>query len=229
MWPYTVPCVAELVEHGLEFTQPVTFLVGDNGSGKSTLVEAIAEGFKLDSRGGRAAVATGSPNPSKTLLGKVLRLETTAAGSRMLGGPRRNKKGFFLRAETAFSMTENLGGVPGYWEDNTAEMSHGEGFIAVFGAMFREPGFYVMDEPESALSFTACLQLVALMHELGQSGAQVVCATHSPILAATPDADIIEVGEHGLRRVNWDDLELVDHWRRYLNNPAAYLRHIADS
>jgi len=125
-------------------------------------------------------------------------------------------------------MTENLGGVPGYWEDDTAEMSHGEGFLAVFGAMFRDPGFYVMDEPESALSFTACLQLVALMYELGQSGAQVVCATHSPILAATPDADIIEVGEHGLRRAKWDALELVDHWRRYLNNPAAYLRHITD-
>ena len=173
-------------------------------------------------------MATASPHPSKTPLGEVLRLETTVEGSRMLGGPRRSKKGFFLRAETAFSMMENLGGVPGYWEDNTAEMSHGEGFLAVFGAMFRDPGFYVMDEPESALSFTACLQLVALMYELGQSGAQVVCATHSPILAATPDADIIEVGEHGLRRAKWDALELVDHWRRYLNNPAAYLRHITD-
>lgn len=227
-WPFTVPCVAELVEHGLEFTQPVTFLMGDNGSGKSTLVEAIAEGFKLDSRGGRAAVATGKQNPTKTPLGEVLRLETTAKGARMLGGPRLKKKGFFLRAETAFAMTENLGGVPGYWADNTAEMSHGEGFLAMFGAMFGDPGFYVMDEPESALSFTACLRLVALMHELGQSGAQVVCATHSPILAATPGADIIEVGEHGMSRVTWEELELVKHWRHYLDSPAAYLRHVTD-
>ncbi|MGH3941039.1 MAG: AAA family ATPase [Pseudonocardiaceae bacterium] len=228
-WPFTVPCVAELAAHGLEFTRPVTFLVGDNGSGKSTLVEAIAEGFKLDSQGGRAAVKTGRPHPEKTALGAVLRLETTVRGARMLGGPRRKKKGFFLRAETAFSMTENLGGVPGYWEDNTAEMSHGEGFLTVFGSMFRDPGFYVMDEPEAALSFTSCLQLVALMYQLGQSGAQVVCATHSPILAATPGAEIIEVGEHGLHRVDWADLELVDHWRRYLEHPAAYLRHLTES
>ncbi|MEO6087242.1 MAG: AAA family ATPase [Umezawaea sp.] len=225
-WPYTVPGVAEVVEHGLEFTHPVTFLVGDNGSGKSTLVEAIAEGFKLDARGGRAAVKSGRTDLTKTALGEVLRLETTAKGSRMLAGPRLKKKGFFLRAETAFGMTENLGGVPGYWEDNTAEMSHGEGFLAVFQSMFRDPGFYVMDEPESALSFTACLHLVGLMHELGRSGAQVVCATHSPILAATPGADIIEVGEHGLRRTQWKELELVDHWRRYLDNPDHYLRHI---
>lgn len=227
-WPYTVPAVAEVAEHGLSITHPVTFLVGDNGSGKSTLVEAIAEGFKLDVRGGRAAVATGKPDATTTVLGEVLRLKTTAKGARMLSGPRQQKHGFFLRAETAFSMTENLGGVPGYWADNTAEMSHGESFFAVFRSMFRAPGFYVMDEPESALSFTACLHLVALMNELGESGAQVVCATHSPILASTPGADIIEMDEHGLRRVKWADLELVAHWRRYLENPGAYLRHIID-
>jgi predicted ATPase len=94
-WPFTVPCVAELAAHGLEFTRPVTFLVGDNGSGKSTLVEAIAEGFNLDSHGGRAAAKTGRPNPEKTALGTVLRLETTARGARMLAGPLLKKKGFF--------------------------------------------------------------------------------------------------------------------------------------
>lgn len=228
-WPYTVPAVAEIVENGIEFTHPVTFLVGDNGSGKSTLVEAIAEGFRLDARGGRAARKAGSPEHTTTALGEVLRLKTTAEGARMLAGPRLKKKGFFLRAETAFGMTENLGGVPGYWEENTAEMSHGEGFLAVFRSMFRDPGFYVMDEPESALSFTACLRLVALMNELAETGAQVVCATHSPILASTPGADIIEVGEHGLRRAKWSELQLVDHWRRYLDNPAVYLRHLTQS
>ncbi len=161
-----------------------------------------------------------------TPLGGVLRLETTAAGSRMLGGPRLKKKGFFLRAETAFAMTERLGGVPGYWDEDTSAMSHGEGFLVVFDAMMNASGFYVMDEPESALSFTACLRLVALMHRLGESGAQVVCATHSPILAATPGADIVELGQHGMRRTSWDKLELVEHWRRYLQRPEVYLRHL---
>lgn len=225
-WPFTVPCVAQLVEGGLEFVRPVTFLVGDNGSGKSTVVEAIAEGFRLDSEGGRASRRTGRPEPRKTALGEVLRLDTTAAGSRMLAGPRLKRKGFFLRAETAFSMTENLGGVPGYWAEDTSAMSHGEGFVTMFGAMMDAPGFYVMDEPEAALSFTTCLHLVVLMHELGESGAQVVCATHSPILAAMPGADIVELGEHGFRRTTWDELSLVDHWRRYLESPQAYLRRL---
>lgn len=225
-WPFTVPVVAQVLDEGLELRSPVTFLVGDNGSGKSTLVEAIAEGFRLNPYGGRASARTGRPDPTKTPLGEVLKLDLTSAGSRMMSGPRLKKQGFFLRAETAFSMTERLGGVPGYWDEDTSAMSHGEGFVTVFRAMMNAPGFYVMDEPESALSFTACLQLVALMHQLGRSGAQVVCATHSPILASTPGAEIVEIGEHGYRRTGWDKLQLVDHWRRYLEHPDAYLRHL---
>ncbi|CAM05404.1 putative ATPase [Saccharopolyspora erythraea NRRL 2338] len=225
VWPYTVPCVAELAERGLGFDSPVTMLVGENGSGKSTLVEAIAEGFKLDSHGGKAGRKYANDRP-RTPLGEVLKLETTAAGARMLSGPRNRKKGFFLRAETAFGLLNSVSGLPGYWDDDTGTMSHGEGFLTVFSAMFRERGFYVLDEPEAALSFTSCLQLVGLMRELARSGAQVVCATHSPILAATPGADIVEVGEHGTRRTTWADLDVVDHWRRYLTDPDLYLRHM---
>ncbi len=131
--------------------------------------------------------------------------------------------------QTAFGFMAAVSGMHGYWREEVTSMSHGEGFLTVFDSMFAEPGFYLMDEPEAALSFTSCLRLVGLMHELGATGAQVVCATHSPVLAATPGADIVEVGEHGMRRTSWDELDLVDHWRRYLQTPDAYLRHIADA
>ena len=225
-WPYTIPAVADLAEDGLTFAQPVTFLVGENGSGKSTIVEAIAEAFKLDSYGGRSGVKHGRPNPQKTPLGEVLRLESIAHGARI---PPSRKKGFFLRAETAFSMTENLGGISGYWDEDTSSMSHGEGFLAIFRAMIRDRGLYIMDEPEAALSFTSCIQLVALMHQLGKSGSQIICATHSPILASTPGADIIEIGEHGTRRAAWNELDLTKHWRRYMENPDLYLRYALES
>jgi predicted ATPase len=102
----------------------------------------------------------------------------------MAAGPRAKRKGYFLRAETAFGLAETVSGMYGYWPEDLSEYSHGEGFLTIFEAMFRQPGLYLMDEPEAALSFTSCLRLVALMHELGNSGAQVICATHSPILAA---------------------------------------------
>lgn len=227
-WPYSVPCVAELAENGMTFERPITMLVGENGSGKSTLAEAFAEACGLDARGGRAGRKYGNDRP-KTPLGEVLRLESTAEGARIRGGSRLKRKGFFLRAAGAFGLMETVSGMRGYWEEDTSELSHGEGFLTVFGAMFDEPGLYVMDEPEAALSFTSCLQLVDLMRRLGESGAQVICATHSPILAATPGAEIIEIGDDGFRRTQWEELELVAHWRRYLENPYFYLRHLDDA
>jgi predicted ATPase len=203
----------------------ITCVLGENGSGKSTLVEAIAEAFGLDARGGRAGRKYGN-NRDKTPLGAVLRLGLTREGAKMKSGSRSRQKGYFLRAETAFGFAEVVSGMPGYWAENLDEHSHGEGFLVIFESMFNAPGLYLMDEPEAALSFRSCLRLVALMHQLGESGAQVICATHSPILASVPGADIIEVGEHGYRRAAWSDLDLTDHWRRYLANPEIYLRRL---
>jgi predicted ATPase len=226
-WPFTIPCVAAILRDGLKLRRPVTFLVGENGSGKSTLIEAIAEAGGLDARGGRAGRKYGNQRP-KTPLGEVMRLGLTRAGTKMRAGPRAKRRGYFLRAETASGFAEVVSGMPGYWLEDLSVISHGEGFRVIFESMFREPGLYLMDEPESALSFRSCLQLVALMHELGRGGGQVICATHSPLLASTPGADIVEVGDFGLRRAEWADLEIVDHWRRYLGDPAAYLRHLID-
>lgn len=40
-WPFDLPCVRSIADHGVEFRAPITFFVGENGSGKSTLVEAV--------------------------------------------------------------------------------------------------------------------------------------------------------------------------------------------
>jgi predicted ATPase len=121
-----------------------------------------------------------------------------------------------------------VSGLHGYWPENLDERSHGEGFLVIFESMFNQPGLYLMDEPEAALSFRSCLRLIALMHQLGQTGAQVICATHSPLLAATPGADIVELGEHGYQHSTWAGLELTDHWRRYLADPEQYLRRLLE-
>jgi predicted ATPase len=56
------------------------------------------------------------------------------------------------------------------------------------------------------------------------AGAQVLLATHSPVLAALPDTTLLEVGEWGLRPVTWADLELTASWRQFLADPESYLR-----
>ena len=223
-WPFTMAPVRQLAGDGLTFTRPVTFLVGENGSGKSTIIEALAEAVKISSEGGKAGTryrSTGEPTP----LGAALISDLTVAGLRLVAGPRRARSGFFLRAETLFSLARNVGSLPGFWDADLEQQSHGEGFFTVFEAMCSRPGLYLMDEPEAALSFISCLRLVDFLHELGQSGSQVICATHSPILASTPGADIVELGPHGLRHSEWEELDIVDHRRRYLTSPNSYLRH----
>jgi predicted ATPase len=226
-WPFVIPAVRHIAEHGLTFERPITIFVGENGSGKSTIVEAIADVCRIGTDGGKPGTKYASTG-LKTPLGEAVKPQFTVDGLRLTGGPRRQRKGFFLRAETLFNLGRSVSGMHGFWEDDLEQQSHGESFLTVFDAMFRDRGLYLMDEPEAALSFASCLRLVALMHELGRSGAQVICATHSPVLAATPGADIIELGDHGCRRTTWNDLELVDNWRRYLADPTAYLRLLID-
>ncbi|MFE2182308.1 AAA family ATPase [Streptomyces sp. NPDC059455] len=218
-WPWSVPCVRGLPADGLRFTAPVTFLVGENGSGKSTLVEALAEGFGLDPYGGSHDWQYASHRP-KSALGERIRFDAAPRGRRMLGSWSA-RKGFFLRAETALDALHREGFRP-------HSVSHGEGFLAAFRGKFLQPGPYVMDEPEAALSFASCLELIGHLNELVKNGGQVICATHSPLLTALPGADIVEVGEHGMRRVDWNELALVDHWRRYLADPRSYLRHVLE-
>ncbi|GAA1073251.1 AAA family ATPase [Tsukamurella spumae] len=222
-WVRGVPALKPLIDGArLALTAPVTFLVGENGSGKSTLVEAVAEQFGLDARGGRAAVLGGNLDTEKTPLGESLRLDLTHRGLAMRRGPRTGRHGFFLRAETVLEMNERFGGRYGYWSDVDVQ-SHGEGFFTIFDTMLTEPGFYVFDEPESALSFHSCLRLVALFEQLRDSGSQILCATHSPILTALPGAQIVEMTPTGPIPTSWRDLELVRHWQRFLDHPETYL------
>jgi predicted ATPase len=84
-----------------------------------------------------------------------------------------------------------------------------------------------MDEPEAGLSFSAQLALVATLAQLaGQTGTQVLLATHSPILTSLPGARILELDDSGMHERAWDDLDVVDHYRRFLEAPGRYLRHL---
>ena len=90
----------------------------------------------------------------------------------------------------------------------------------------RGEGTYLLDEPDAALSFGGSLALVSHLLSLLERGAQVVIATHSPIVAALPGATLLEVGGWGLRPARWDELELTASWRQFLDSPEAYLRHL---
>ncbi len=218
-WPATIPAVRSLLTHGLRLPEGITLLVGENGSGKSTLVEAIAVAFGLAPEGG-TRFGRHETRPSESPLVEWIRLQ------KALGAPR---WGFFLRAETMHGYFTYLDEVRGPHDPDFHALSHGESFLEILRTRFDSPGFYCLDEPEAALSFSAQVALVGTLHDLAVGGAQILCATHSPLLAALPGAHLLEVGDWGLRETAYDDLELVTHWRQYLDTPMRYLRHVLDS
>lgn len=218
VWPATVPAVAQMLREGLELPAGLTVLVGENGSGKSTIVEILAEAYGLNPQGG-SALAKFRTRDSEPGLGSCFIVER---------GPSRPHWSYFLRADTMHGLYTYLEANPGRSPEWLHTLSHGEGFLQVLRTRVNEPGFYLMDEPDAPLSFIACLGLVALLHDLVRAGAQAVVATHSPIVAAAPGARILELGEWGMRPATWDGLDIVRHWRRFLQEPASYFRHWMD-
>lgn len=107
------------------------------------------------------------------------------------------------------------------------DRSHGESFLDLVAARSRYPGLWILDEPESALSFTGSLALLCDLRDIvAAGGSQVILSTHSPILASIPGAQIYEVGPWGYRICAWDDLDLVRNWRSFLDDPQRYYRHL---
>jgi predicted ATPase len=215
-WWAKIPAVAAVLEHGLNLPAGVTFLVGENGSGKSTLIEALAVATGLNPEGG-SRNAMHSTRVSESPLGEALQLVRT---------PGKRPSSYFLRAETMHGLYTYLEGLADSPDADLHDRSHGEGFLTLLERKFRGFGFYLMDEPEAPLSFTSTLQLLAHLDALRSAGAQVVVATHSPLLTALPGAAILELGAHGIRRTQWNDLELTHRWRLFLAGPEAYLRHL---
>lgn len=216
-WPFTMPAVAQLTRDGLDLAAGVTFFIGENGSGKSTLVEAIAAAYGLNPEGG-SAFARHSTRASESELSQFLRL---------IRAPHRPTWGYFLRAEAMHGLYTYLEDNPSaHHETRYHELSHGEGFLALLREKFSDSGFFVMDEPEAALSFRSTLGLLALLDDLRREGSQVILATHSPLLAALPGARLLELGDHGIRETSYDELDVVRDWREFLAAPPRFLRHL---
>jgi predicted ATPase len=223
-WPFTIPAVRDLVENGFDPAPGLTVFIGENGSGKSTLVEAIAAAWSRHVGAHRRNVslaATARPSDEDSNLDRALRLLGTRGGG---------KGGFFLRAEKMDELFSAVG-PSGLWADRFGGVdlharSHGQAFLQVLRTRVVDPGLYLFDEPEAALSFTSCLGLIALLAQIPSEGLQAIVATHSPLIAATPGATLIEVGEWGMRKVAYEDLALVQSWRDFLASPERYVKYL---
>lgn len=225
-YPFSLPVIAKLDK--IAFHPAVTFLVGENGAGKSTLLEAIAVAWGFNAEGGSHNFRF-STRASHSSLSDYLRL---------VKGIHRPRDGFFLRAESFFNVAteierldEQPGGPPlidSYGSRSLHEQSHGESFFTLLMDRFRGRGLYLLDEPEAALSPTRQMAMISRMHQLVTDQSQFIIATHSPIIMAYPNAQILLIDEEGIHSVDYTETEHYRVTKDFLNRHERLLKELID-
>ena len=245
-YPWALPLVRGLT--ALDFTAAVTFLVGENGCGKSTLLEGIAAGMDAVAVGSRTlredpslaparAFAQGFQfvrrRPTRTRL--FLRAEdvfgfTTRVAREMdeleaeaeaLGAAL--PEGYGKQAATG-SVRNQRQALARTYGTNPDGQSHGETFLDLLRARLAPRGLYFLDEPETPLSPTRVLALMAMLSDCVAQGSQFLIATHSPILMALPGAQILQAQDGTLSPIEWNETEHVRVTRAFLNHPERTLQ-----
>ena len=182
----------------IAFQYPVTFFAGENGSGKSTLLEAIAVACGFNPEGGTRNYSF-STYDSHSDLYQALRLTK---------GYRQIRWGYFLRAESFYNVAtkeEEYSQGPGGRPQHFHEKSHGESFLALAQNQFRGGGLYLLDEPEAALSPQRQLTLFMEIVRCAREGAQFIIVTHSPVLLAMSEAQILSFDDGQIHPCTYEE------------------------
>ncbi|MFE0759074.1 AAA family ATPase [Inquilinus sp. NPDC058860] len=248
-FPWTIPVVAGLER--LAFTAPVTFLVGENGCGKSTLIEGLAAGMGAYAVGSvqeirRDPMLAAARRFAEGLLfvrRRHPRVKMFLRAEDVFGHVKAQlTEADELEAEAREIRDDPEGSEA--WKQKSGGLlagmaaairasdpdgrSHGESFLSILQRRVHGAGLYFLDEPETPLSPTRQLALLRLLHDAAEAGAQLIVATHSPILMALPGAAILEIRDGRIGPVAYDTIEHVAVTRRFLADPARMLKALLD-
>jgi len=188
----------------------VTFFIGENGSGKTTLLKALSRkcGIHIWENGTRPR---SKPNPLENKFHLGLTIEWA----------HKSVPGAYFGSQIFHHFTEVLDewaasdpGILAYFGGRSLiTQSHGQSILAFFSSRFQRPGLYLMDEPETALSPKSQMVLLNILkNALPGNRCQFIIATHSPILMACPEADILNFDDTIIRSICY---KKTDHFRIY--------------
>ena len=213
-----LPFIRYLASESIHLKSPVAFFVGENGTGKSTLLEAIAVAYGFNAEGGSKNFSF-STNATHSELFEHITLVNKL----------RAKDGFFLRAESFYNTAS-------YLEENSTllryggvsfhEQSRGESFLALVLNRFDGNGLYILDEPEAALSPQRLMSLLVAIDELVKANSQFIIATHSPILMAYPNAEILQFTEGGIDKVSYRETEHYKITKQFIDTPERMIKYL---
>ncbi len=248
-FPFTIPFFRALAR--LDLRARVTFLVGENGCGKSTLLEGMAAGVGAVAAGGRdlerdptltgaRAIARAfrcqrARHPRTTLFlraedvfGFTLRVRRDIEGLGEVEDELRDalREGSWgQRLATGAAAGQRAALIRRYGAEPDAR-SHGETFLHLLQQRLQPRGLYFLDEPETPLSPTRVLALLAILRDRAAQDCQFVIATHSPILMALPGAEILLLEGETIAPIEYREVEHVRITRAFLDDPESFLRRL---
>lgn len=202
----------------LDFSAPVTFFVGENGSGKSTLLEAMAVAHGFNPEGGTRNYAFSTRDSHSELCSAI----------RLVKGHRREKIGYFLRAESFYNVATKEEDYADFDHPSARyhEKSHGESFLALAQNYLGPDGLYFLDEPEAALSPQRQLTLLMEIDRWARCGAQFFIVTHSPILLGLPGAWIYCFDDGPIHPCSYEETDSYQVTEMFINHREAFLKRL---
>lgn len=228
VYPFSLKIIKNLTS--IDFPTQVTFFVGENGTGKSTLLEALAHHAGFGAEGGSKNINFKTSHDAVHAPIRELAQHLT------LSWRLKPKDGYFFRAESFYTVSNYLdylerecGGnaYTSYGGKSLHDQSHGESFFSFFSNRMGKDGFFILDEPEAALSAQRQLSLLLLIHQLcKKSRTQFIIATHSPLLLAYPNATIYSCDGEKITPITYTETEAYRVTKKFLEDPSLFLHHL---
>lgn len=249
-FPFNLPILKNLSD--LSFTSPVTVFAGENGSGKSTLLEALAYSAGSIAIGSDELIRDETLDPVKPLAdclkliwnkrthrGFFLRAEDFFGYIKRLRKLQQslveesatldrefNDRSKYAQSLAKLPVESSLRALETRYGGDLAARSHGESFLALFKSRFAPDGLYLLDEPEAALSPLSQLGLISLIKTMVEQGGQFIIATHSPILMAVPEAQLLNFDASPPTPTSYEALDHIQLYRSFMASPEAYIEKL---
>jgi predicted ATPase len=231
----------------LDVSSPVTILWGDNGSGKSSFLKMINTKLGL--------IEINYPNKVKNSLkpissilfkpstGKIkgfyfdslvfinyidyMNKEIQDARSNMSRVDNEYKeKSEYSKMMAKSPYARTIHELKSMYKGDLLKSSHGESFLDFFSSRLKDNQLYLLDEPETPLSIQNQLTLLAMIIDATKKGCQFIIATHSPVLAAFPNAIIYELENNSFNKKSFDEIENIQLLKQFLNQKEQFLKHL---
>ncbi|MBR5119327.1 MAG: AAA family ATPase [Muribaculaceae bacterium] len=216
-YPFSIPVIKDFTE--FRFDKSVTYIVGGKESGKSTLLEAIAVLLRINPEGGSRHFNFHTEETHSSLHAALIASQASLS----------YRDTYFFRAESYYNVISEINrrGLNEYYGQlNFHEFSHGENFMALLEHRLTGKGIYIFDEPEAALSFQNQLQFLLWIKDVVKKGAQIIIATHSPVILSYPNASILEIKEGRLVPMRYCDCSVYRDFYGFLLNREGCLQEL---